>query len=129
MNQAREMTPTEETPVERREGPPVRPPVDICETGEALTIWADMPGVSRENLAVGVEGDTLTIEGAASIDIPENTRSVYAELRTAHYRRSFSLSSELDTGNIKAAIKNGVLTLRIPKREEQKPRKIEVQVG
>jgi len=107
----------------------VRPPVDICETGDALTIHADMPGVSRENLAVGVEGDALTIEGEASIDIPENTRSVYAELSTPRYRRSFSLSSELDTANIKASIKNGVLTLRIPKREEQKPRRIEVQVG
>lgn len=129
MNEAREMTPGEETAVEQRRSAAVRPPVDICETADALTIRADMPGVSRDSLAVGVEGDALTIEGEASIDIPDNTRSVYAELRTPYYRRSFTLSSELDTENIQASVKNGVLTLRIPKREEQKPRKIEVQVG
>jgi HSP20 family molecular chaperone IbpA len=103
--------------------------VDVCETGDGLTIWADLPGVSRESLAVGVEGDTLTIEGEASVDIPESTRSAYAELRTPHYRRSFTLSSELDTAGIQAGLKDGVLTLRIPKRESVKPRKIEVEVG
>ena len=128
MSEEREMSRSEETSPTPRADAPVRPPVDVCETDEGLTIWADLPGVSRESLAVGVDGDRLTIEGEASIDIPENTRSVYAELRSPHYRRSFTLSSELDPDGIKAGLSNGVLTLRIPKREALKPRKIEVRI-
>lgn len=105
------------------------PPVDIFENEAGITLQADMPGVSRDRLDVHVESDTLTIEGRASIAMPEGMDALYADIRSTLYRRSFSLSRELDGDGIEANLKDGVLTLRIPKREEHRPRRIEVQTG
>ena len=105
------------------------PPVDIVEDKEGITLRADLPGVSKENLAIGVEGGTLTIEGAVSLGEAANLKSVYAEVRVAHYKREFALSRDLDTERIDADFANGVLTLRVPKREQAKPRRIEVKAS
>jgi len=105
------------------------PPVDIFETTEGITLVADMPGVSKERLSVSVERDSLVIEGDVQVDIPQQIEPVHADVRATHYRRSFALSSELDSGKISAALKDGVLTLRIPKRAELQPRRIQVQAG
>ncbi len=107
----------------------VRPPVDIFEDESGITVHADMPGVSKERLNVKVEGDTLSIEGTVDIPMPENMEPLYAEVRATRYERSFTLSPEMDVDKVEASLKNGVLTLRIPKREEHKPKKIEVKVG
>ncbi len=107
----------------------VRPAVDIFEDESGITVHADMPGVSKERLNVKVEGDTLTIDGVADIPMPEGMEPLYAEVRATHYQRSFTLSPEMDVDQVDASLKNGVLTLRIPKREEHKPRKIEVKMG
>jgi HSP20 family molecular chaperone IbpA len=114
---------------EAREAPMVlQPPVDICEDSDGITLVADMPGVSRERLSIQVDKDTLSIEGEARIDMPEGMKPLYADIRSTRYRRSFALSSELDTDNIDASLKDGVLSLRIHKRPESRPRKIEVAV-
>jgi HSP20 family molecular chaperone IbpA len=105
------------------------PPVDIYEDEAGLTLIADMPGVAKEQLAVRVTGDSLVIEGTASVPVMANMELVYGEVQTPQYRRSFTLSRELDPGKIDARLSNGVLTLRIPKTEEAKPRRIEVHVG
>ena len=105
------------------------PAVDIFENAAGITVQADMPGVSRDRLDVHIDSDTLTIEGMAEIPMPEGMDAIYADIRAKRYQRSFSLSRELDTGRIEANLKDGVLTLRIPKREEHKPRRIEVQTG
>ena len=107
----------------------LRPAVDIYEGGNEITVRADMPGVTRDRLQVQVDGNTLAIEGQAAIDMPEGMEAVYADVHTTHFRRSFTLSNELDSGNINAEVKDGVLTLRLPKRAELQPRKIEVSVG
>jgi HSP20 family molecular chaperone IbpA len=107
----------------------LQPPVDICEDAEGISLIADMPGVSRDRLNIHVDKDSLLIEGEARLDMPEGMKSMYADIRSTRYRRSFALSSELDTDNIEAQLKNGVLSLRIHKRPETRPRKIEVQVG
>ena len=107
----------------------VRPAVDIYESGHEITVKADLPGVSRDRLQVQVDGNTLAIEGQAAIDMPEGMEAVYADVHTTHFRRSFTLSNELDSGNINAEVKDGVLTLRLPKRAELQPRKIEVKVS
>jgi HSP20 family protein len=104
------------------------PPVDICETDDGITLLADMPGVSGDRLNVRVEGNALVIEGDAQLDLPEGIQPLYADVRSTRYCRNFGLSTELDTENIDAKLTNGVLTLRIPKRAELRPRKIEVQV-
>lgn len=105
------------------------PAVDIYENAAGITLQADMPGVARERLEVHVDSDTLSIEGRADIPMPEGMEAVYADVRSTLYQRSFSLSRELDGSRIEANLKDGVLTLRIPKREEHQPRRIEVHTG
>ncbi len=107
----------------------VMPPVDVFEDAAGITVLADMPGVPKELLDVKVEGDALLIEGGVLTRTPEGLEAVYAEVRVPHYRRSFTLSRELDTTQIDASLKNGVLTLRIPKQAHAQPRRIEVTAG
>ena len=95
---------------------------------EGITLLADMPGVSRERLALEVDRDTLTVEGDARIETPEGMEALYADVRSNRYRRSFALSGELDTDAIRASLVDGVLSVHIPKRAEVRPRKIEVRV-
>lgn len=105
----------------------IRPAVDIFEDQAGITLRADMPGVSRDSLDIRIDRDTLSIEGQASISTPEKMEALHAEVRSTRYQRSFSLSGELDTDKVEANLKDGVLTLRIHKRAEHRPRKIEVQ--
>ncbi len=105
------------------------PAVDIVEDADGITVHADMPGVPKDNLQVQVNGDTLTLRGEMKISLPQGTEPFYAELRHGAWERSFTLSRELDSGNIQAAMKDGVLSLRIPKAEHAKPRKVEVRIG
>ncbi|MGC8522465.1 MAG: Hsp20/alpha crystallin family protein [Steroidobacteraceae bacterium] len=117
---------------ERRGAPaetPVRPPVDIYEDDEGITLCADMPGVSKERLELRVEANTLILEGTARLDLPQNAEALYADVRSSTYRRTFALSGELETDKIDANLKDGVLTVRIPKRSEVRPRRIEVRTG
>lgn len=106
---------------------PLVPAVDIVEDGEAIIVTADLPGVTREHLAIGVDGDTLTVEGRVSLGESSPMQSVYAEVRVPHYKRSFVLGRDLDTASISASLQHGVLTLRVPKREQARPRRIEVK--
>jgi HSP20 family molecular chaperone IbpA len=105
------------------------PPVDIFEDESGFTLIADMPGVAKEQLVVRVTGDNLLIEGAATVPVTGNMELVYGEIQSPQYRRSFTLSRELDPGKIEAKLANGVLNLRIPKAEEARPRRIDVSVG
>ena len=105
----------------------LRPPVDVYEDAEGIILTADMPGVSRERLNIEVDKDMLLVEGDARIEMPEGMEALYADVRTTRYRRSFTLSGELDTGEINASLKDGVLSVRIPKRAEVRPRRIEVR--
>ena len=105
------------------------PPVDVIEDEAGITITADVPGVAKDALAIRVDGDTLTIEAAVSLGESQNIEQMYAEVRAAQYRRSFTLSRELDIAKIDAALKDGVLKLYVPKLEQAKPRRIEVKVG
>jgi len=107
----------------------ITPPVDVFEDENGITVMADLPGVPRENLAVHVEGDQLTIEGHVTLGESTKLDPVYAEIRVAHYRRTFALSRDLDTAKIDAKMKNGVLTLYVPKAEQARPRRIPVNVA
>ena len=106
------------------------PAVDVWETEGELVYAFDLPGVSREGLNLRVDGDSLQIEGTASTAAaPREMALVYGEAQVPAYRRRFTLSRELDTARIDAQLKDGVLTLRIPKAEEARPRRIEVKAG
>ena len=104
----------------------VLPAVDVFEDASGITLLADMPGVPREQLELKVEGDALLIEGGVQPRTPDGLEAVYAEVRVPRYRRSFTLSRELDTARIEAQLKDGVLRLRIPKQAHAQPRRIAV---
>jgi len=107
----------------------VVPPVDVFENDASITLLADLPGVPRENLNLRVDGDALVIEAIAATSGPENMELVYGEAQVPAFRRQFTLSRELDASRIDAQLRDGVLRLTIPKAEEAKPRRIQVQVG
>jgi HSP20 family molecular chaperone IbpA len=107
----------------------LRPPVDIYETGEGITLQADMPGVAKDRLNVRVDGNTLLLEGNIRFELADQMEALYADVRSTVYRRSFVLSNELETDKIDANLKDGVLTVRIPKRPELRPRRIEVKAN
>lgn len=86
----------------------VLPAVDVFEDAEGITLLADMPGVSKDQLELKVEGDSLLVEGQVQAVTPDGLEAIYAELRVPRYRRSFTLSRELDTARIEA-------NLRIPR--------------
>jgi HSP20 family molecular chaperone IbpA len=105
------------------------PAVDIAESGSGITLFADMPGVSKDRLIIKVEGDNLTIEGEAQIDVPENIELLHSEVRSPYFRRTFTLSRDLDPARIEATLRDGVLQMHIPKSEEARPKRIEVRVA
>ena len=107
----------------------VLPAVDVFEDESGITVLADMPGVPKEALEIKVEGDALSIEGAVQPSTPECLEALYAELRIGRFRRTFTLSRELDTTRIDAGLKDGVLTQRIPKMEHAQPRRIQVNAA
>ncbi|WP_280150939.1 Hsp20/alpha crystallin family protein [Piscinibacter sp. XHJ-5] len=107
----------------------VLPRVDVFEDDSGITLLADLPGVPRDKLELKVEGDTLLVEGTVQPQTPDGLEAVYAEIRIPRFRRSFTLSRELDTQKIDANLKDGVLTLRIPKQAHAQPRRIDVQAG
>jgi HSP20 family molecular chaperone IbpA len=107
----------------------VLPAVDVFEDASGITLLADMPGVPKDLLELKVEGDALLIEGGVWPRTPDGLEAIYAEVRVPRYRRSFTLSRELDTTRIEANLKDGVLNLRIPKQAHAQPRRIAVTAG
>lgn len=105
------------------------PWVDVFENDDSIQLFVDLPGVPKDKLELRVENDSLRIEGEIAPDTPENIEAIYAEVRAPRYSRTFSLSSELDTGNIDAQLRDGVLQLRIPKHAHAQPRRIEIKVA
>lgn len=113
----------------QRPVPALLPPVDIFENGAGITVLADLPGVEQKDLSIDIDGRTLTIDAPITLGEANALVSMDAEVRSNRYRRSFELSSELDTTAIAAELKDGVLSLRIPKAEHAKPRRVEVRAG
>ena len=105
------------------------PPVDVLEDSTGITLYADLPGVPKENLKLQVEADTLTIEAESALAAPEGLQSSHTEVGLGRFHRVFSLSKELDTENVTAELTHGVLKLRIPKAAHAQPRRINVKVA
>jgi HSP20 family molecular chaperone IbpA len=124
-------TPASRQPAaDQEQGQPfVVPPVDVFENESGITLLADLPGVSRDRLGVRVDGESLLIEATATTAGPQHMQLIYGEAQYPSYRRQFTLSRELDASRIEATLKDGVLKLTIPKLEEAKPRRIDVQVA
>jgi HSP20 family protein len=105
------------------------PTADIFETEDALTVVLEMPGVDRNNIDVNVENGVLMIEGRIDFSKYEGLQPVYSEYNIGPFRRSFRISSRIDQDKIKAEMRDGVITLTLPKAEEAKPRRIEVRTS
>jgi len=120
--------------VERREettrpGASFQPPVDIFETNEALVVVADMPGVAADGVEVNLNGDELTIEGRVRSAEYEGLKPLHVEYGVGTYYRRFTLGKQIDRDAIEARLKNGVLTLKLPKAEHARLRRIDVKAA
>lgn len=105
----------------------IRPAVNIIETEEGLVLTADIPGATKESLDVNVEKGILTISAPAQHSV--SGTPVYREFELANYYRQFTIPESLDHEKARAEYVNGILTLRVPKAEVAKPKRIAVQVG
>lgn len=104
----------------------VTPMVDIYEQESGLTLVADMPGVTSKNLKVDIDKGILTLE--ADVEIELIGSQLHSEFSPSGYYRQFRLPEHLDTNKVDAQLKDGVLTLALPKAEAAKPKRIEVKM-
>ncbi len=107
------------------------PPVEIYQTGDQeLVLSAELPDMSRENIDITVENFVLTIKGEKKFasEVKEE-QFHHVERRYGTFSRSFTLPQTVDAGKVSSEYKNGVLTVRLPLREEAKPRQIKVDVA
>jgi HSP20 family protein len=107
------------------------PPVDIYQNGDhEVVLKAELPDMTREDIDITVDNGTLTIRGEKRFSNEVKEESFHRiERRYGAFSRSFSLPQTVDTGKVGAEYKNGVLTVRLPLREEAKPRQIKVDVA
>jgi len=117
-----DLTSTEGT----RPGVVVAPLVDIYETQETITLLADMPGVSQDDLTIDLNEGVLTLTGHTT-GVPNTEDRVGSEFRAGTFQRKFTLSDSIDQTKIEAQLELGVLKLQLPKAAKAKVRKITVQ--
>lgn len=108
-------------------GPTFIPAVDIYENEEALTLVAELPGVAQTGLQIDLKDDQITLQGEVGELTDPAERILLKEFETGRFFRQFHLSEVIDQNRISARLKNGVLTVTLPKVEKAKPRKIEVK--
>ncbi|NCD21629.1 MAG: Hsp20/alpha crystallin family protein [Spartobacteria bacterium] len=102
------------------------PRVDVRETAEAFVVVADLPGADEKSVEATVQKRVLTIEGWTQLEKPQDGEELGREFGAGRFRRDFTLPDAVDPERIQARVKNGVLTVTIPKKEEVKARKIQV---
>ncbi|WP_213767696.1 Hsp20/alpha crystallin family protein [Caballeronia sp. dw_19] len=105
------------------------PAVDVLENNHGITVFVDLPGVTVEKLDIKVQDDTLVIKAEAIVPTPPGLRLQHAEITQPHFFRTFALSADFDASRIDAQLRDGVLKLVIPRRDEARPRHIEVTAG
>jgi HSP20 family protein len=127
--QTQAVTPTETNAVEttRPLDHYITPPVDIYETPESLVVLADMPGIAPEHLEVRVDQNILTLHGQTQEQMPGDLRS--REYTLVSFFRQFELGEQMDQDGIRADLKQGVLTLTLPKAAKVQPRAIPVNAA
>ncbi len=126
MNEQKELTLKQENLSERtRQLPTVAPEVDILENEEEILLFADLPGVSREDITVNIENGRLSLSGVRKMAASGAT--TWEEFGEVEYRRVFSVPQTISIGKVGAELKDGVLRLRLPKAESAKPRQIEIK--
>ena len=131
MSKTQDLTPQEKKELNAQEektyaGKFYVPGTDVFESGDAITMAMEMPGVSKENIDIKLEKRQLSVQGHIDFSNYEDFKPVYTEYNVGHFSRNFTLSSEIDTDSIKASVADGVLTLVLPKAKETQLRKIQV---
>ena len=122
-------------PAEREGAEPTRarpsfhPRVDILETDAGMTILADVPGTTPDGISITLERRQLTIHASVADHSPEGMSPLYLEYEVGDWERSFTLSRDFDMEKIEAALKNGVLTLTLPRAPEHEAKRIQVKAG
>ena len=118
----------EDTPIEAsRQLRSIIPEVDILENEDEILLYADLPGVTRENLNIQIDNGKLTLTGIRQLNI--EGAATWEEFSDVEYHRVFSVPQSIDVTNVNAELKDGVLQLHLVKSPAAKPRKIEIKVG
>ncbi|HDQ14526.1 MAG TPA: Hsp20/alpha crystallin family protein [Sediminispirochaeta sp.] len=105
------------------------PPLDLIETADSVEILCDMPGVAKDKLELSVSGNVLTLKGEKLSEEPKDESKKYRqETLSGSFQRTISVPETADPNKIDAELRDGVLRISIAKREEVKPRQIEVKV-
>jgi HSP20 family protein len=105
------------------------PRFELSDQGDALTVRAELPGLSEKDVEVSVNAHTLTLRGERKVNAPEGY-SVHRQERAAyHFERSYELPAKVDAEKARAVMKNGILTLTLPKVPEAQARQITVKAG
>jgi len=102
-------------------------PIDVMADNDSFTIKALLPGITPDNLDIQIVNEIVTISGTLDSDRDENANYLLAERPSGRFHRAITLPTPLDPAKVDADLENGVLTLRIPKAEEAKPRSIKVK--
>ena len=103
------------------------PDVDIYENDDEILVYADMPGVVKENVSVDIDNGTLSLKGTRQVDTGGTAN--WMEFSDLEYARVFSVPQSIDMGRVTAELKDGVLKLHLPKSEEAKPHQIEIKAA
>ncbi len=128
MGEHANIIPTEEAMPERgRDIPQIVPLVDIYENDDEILLFADMPGVDKNDITINIDNGTLSLEGIRTM---QNSGAVqWEEFGDTAYKRSFSVPQTIDVAKVNAEMKEGVLSLHLPKSEAAKPRQIEIRTA
>lgn len=117
---------TSERPAVRRGG--LTPPADVTDDGESYRLFVEMPGVRPDSVVLDLEGQVLTVRGERAA-YPENQRLLYSSRFVSRpFERHFTLGADIDRAQVSAKLENGVLLISVPRRAEDKARRIEVDV-
>jgi HSP20 family protein len=104
------------------------PSLDVVEHDDEFAVSIDLPGVSEKDIDITVANNVLTVRGEKNEEKEEKGRYYRKETWSGGFQRTISLPNTVDANKVEAGMKNGVLTVRLPKREEAKPKRISVNV-
>ena len=128
MNERTDMVKREESmPDTNREIAAVTPLVDIYENEDEILLYADMPGVVKDDITINIDNGKLTLTGMRKVETAGSAQ--WEEFGNVEYRRNFSVPQTIDVEKINAVLKEGVLRLHLPKSEAAKPRQIEIKAA
>ncbi|MFH2092890.1 MAG: Hsp20/alpha crystallin family protein [Pseudomonadota bacterium] len=128
MDKGKDMVKTDAKNIEKtRTLRSVMPAVDIYENDDEIILHADMPGVLKKDVSINVDNGTLSLSGARNLEVKGVSK--WKEFVDVEYVRSFSVPQTIDVEKVEAELKNGVLTLHLPKAEAAKPRQIQINAA